>query len=139
MSAVATNSVTEIQARSMVQSDQVLSAADRLVKDTRDVAGRSVEAGKQHDKELRKRVDEFVGMTFYGTLLRTMRDSSMKGPYGHGGRGEEIFTGQLDTILAQRMGQATGSSLNEAVYRSLSARAKTGEAQARSTLGSRES
>lgn len=138
MSVLATNSVTEIQARSMLQSDQVLSAADKLVNGTGGVTGGTVEAGEKRDNELRRRVDEFVGMTFYGTLLRTMRNSSMKGPYGHGGRGEEIFTGQLDTILAQRMGQASGSSLNEAVYRSLSSRAKAGQDQALS-IGGRES
>jgi Rod binding domain-containing protein len=64
-------------------------------------------------------VNELVGQTFYGTLLKTMRSSSLKASYGHGGRGEEVFQGQLDMLLAQRMGQAKQFKLNDAIYRSL--------------------
>ena len=60
-----------------------------------------------------------VGSLFYGTLLKCMRESEMKGAYGHGGRGEEIFSAQLHGILAERAGAATHNGLGEALYRSL--------------------
>jgi Rod binding domain-containing protein len=70
-------------------------------------------------KRLRNAVGEVVGSVFYGTLLKTMRNSVMKGPYGHGGRGEEIFAAQLDGILAGEMGKATRGGLTEALYADL--------------------
>ncbi len=72
------------------------------------------------DEQLRRKIDEFIGVTFFGTLLKVMRDSRLKGEYGHGGRGEEIFRAQLDAELAQRAGRGLRSGLNEAIYRQLS-------------------
>jgi len=69
--------------------------------------------------ELREKIEEFVGVTFFGTLLKTMRTSHLRGKYGHGGRGEQIFRAQLDMELAQRAGRGLRSSLTEAIYRQL--------------------
>jgi Rod binding domain-containing protein len=69
--------------------------------------------------KLREAVDQVVGSVFYGTLLRTMRSSQLKGPYGHGGRGEEVFGAQLDQVLAERAGRARGYGLTDAVVRQL--------------------
>ncbi|HRX85334.1 MAG TPA: rod-binding protein [Phycisphaerae bacterium] len=66
-------------------------------------------------KSLRKAADELVGEVFYGTLLRQMRDAPLKGKYGHGGRGEEVFQAQLDQVLASRAGQASNSNLADAI------------------------
>ena len=88
------------------------------------------------DKKLRETIGKVVGSVFYGTLLRAMRDSTIQGKYGHGGRGEEIFSAQLHDILAERMGTATKTGLNEGIYRSLSrpttAAAPSGSMQERS-------
>jgi hypothetical protein len=67
--------------------------------------------------ELRRTADELVGSVFYGTLLRQLRQSSLKGAYGHGGRGEEVFGAQLDQVLAQRAGRARTNPLSAAVAR----------------------
>ena len=64
---------------------------------------------------LRETANELVGSLFYGTLLRQARTSPLKGEYGHGGRGEEIFRAQLDEVLAERAGSASGSRLTEAI------------------------
>lgn len=66
--------------------------------------------------ELRKVIGQTVGSVFFGTLLSTMRNSGMKGKYGHGGRGEEAFTGQLHGVLAERMGTRLNNSLSKALY-----------------------
>ena len=68
---------------------------------------------------LRKVTGEVVGSVFFGTLLKTMRESNLKGAYGHGGRGEEVFAAQLHGILAERMGGATERGLGDAIYRAL--------------------
>lgn len=71
------------------------------------------------ERGLRKSIDEFVGMVFYGQLLKAMRNSPLKSDIGHGGRGEDIFAGQLDIELSQQVGRASGSGLSDAIYRRL--------------------
>ena len=69
---------------------------------------------------LRQRIDEFVGLFFYGTMLKEVRQHRMtRSPYGFGGRAEEAFGAQLDMELAQRAGQATHNNLGQAIYRQL--------------------
>lgn len=65
---------------------------------------------------LRRLTGRIVGSVFYGTLLRTMRESKLKGPYGHGGRGEEVFSAQLHGMLAERLGAAGHNTLADALY-----------------------
>ena len=68
---------------------------------------------------LRQAAGQTVGSFFYGTLLRTMRESSLKGDYGHGGRGEDVFAGQLHNMMAERLGTSPNNDLGDIVYRSL--------------------
>ena len=75
--------------------------------------GPSVAAGRK----LRTKIDEFVGIVFYGELLKAMQNNPLKGKYGHGGRGEEVFAGQLHQELAQRAGRARSSPLSDAIYK----------------------
>ncbi|MFQ5495573.1 MAG: hypothetical protein ACE5EX_09350 [Phycisphaerae bacterium] len=70
-------------------------------------------------QRLRTVAGQVVGSTFYGTLLKIMRDSSLKGPYGHGGRGEQVFGAQLDGLLAERMGTTTQGGLADGLFRHL--------------------
>lgn len=62
---------------------------------------------------------EVVGSAFFGTILKMSRDSKLKGAYGHGGRGEEIFTAQLHGVYAEQMGASMRTGLSDAIYRSL--------------------
>jgi len=65
---------------------------------------------------LRRTVDEFVGVTFFGEMLKIARNSSLKGELGHGGWGEEVFGGQLDLELARRAGRGMRNRLSNAIY-----------------------
>lgn len=69
--------------------------------------------------ELREKVGEFVGQIFYGTLLRQMQESKLKGEYFHGGRGEEVFKAQLGMELARRMGRAPDDPIAGKLYEAL--------------------
>ena len=62
---------------------------------------------------LRHLSGEIAGSIFYGTLLRSMRESVLKGEYGHGGRGEDIFAAQLHGLFAERLGAAKQNPLAE--------------------------
>ena len=66
--------------------------------------------------ELREVIDRTLGSVFYGPLLRSARNSSLKGTFGHGGRGEEIFQNQLDQVLAERAGRSTAADVGEALF-----------------------
>ncbi len=68
---------------------------------------------------LREAAGRVVGSVFYGTLLRQMRASGLKGEYGHGGRGEEVFQAQMDQIFAEEAGRAGRSNLVDAIVERL--------------------
>ena len=70
-------------------------------------------------KRLRTTVNEVVGSVFFAPMLRSLRNSSLTGTFGHGGRGEEVFQAQLDALIAERMGTASRGGLAETLYRRL--------------------
>ncbi len=75
------------------------------------------EATVQRDLDrLREVAGRVAGSVFFGTLLKTMRNSTLKGAYGHGGRGEEVFAAQLDEILAERMGSKNSLGLSNVLF-----------------------
>lgn len=80
----------------------------------------AIEAGVQKDDALlRKRLGEFVGNVFYGTLIRQMNNSRLKGEYLHGGRGEEIFQGQLGMEFATRLGRAPNDPITNKLFEAM--------------------
>lgn len=74
---------------------------------------------QQEISRLRKASGELVGSVFFGKLLETMRDNPLKGKYGHGGRGEEVFAAQFHGLIAERLGNASGNSLGNLIVKSL--------------------
>ena len=68
---------------------------------------------------LKRATGEIVGSLFYGTLLKTMRESVFKTQLGHGGRGEDVFAAQLHGMWAERMGEASKGGLTDILYRRL--------------------
>lgn len=55
--------------------------------------------------EFKRRWGEAVGMALIGPVIRQMQDSPFKTKYAHGGRGEEVFGGQLALELSKRVGR----------------------------------
>lgn len=72
--------------------------------------------GKEKPGELREAFDQFVGESFYGMMLKSMRESVSKPAYFHGGRAEEIFQGQLDQMLSEQMSKANAASFTEPMF-----------------------
>ena len=54
----------------------------------------------------------FVGQTFYGSMLKSMRETVGKAPYFNGGMAEKMFTQQLDQMLAEKLGKTSASKLS---------------------------
>jgi hypothetical protein len=68
------------------------------------------------DPKLQETFTDFVGQTFYGHLLAAMRKTVHKGELFHGGRAEEVFQGQLDQVLAERMARSGASPFAESMF-----------------------
>ena len=66
--------------------------------------------------ELREAFDDFVGQTFYGTLLKEMRKTVGEPAYFHGGRAEEIFQSQLDQTLVEEISSATADTITGPMF-----------------------
>jgi flagellar protein FlgJ len=61
----------------------------------------------QQNPELKKAFTDFVGQTFYGQMLKSLRSTVEKPAYFHGGRGEEMFQEQMDQILSEKFSHAS--------------------------------
>lgn len=65
---------------------------------------------------LRQGIDEMVGVTFFGQLLKSARASLRENNVFDGGQGERVFGGQLDMELARRAGRGAGNSLSDVLF-----------------------
>ena len=85
--------------------------------------GKAATAGPAQRKAmLRRATEELVGVTFFGQMLKIARQSKLKGTFGHGGHGEEVFGSQLDQHLAQELGHAVKNDLSESIYKRFAAK-----------------
>lgn len=75
----------------------------------------------QHDRLVRQS-QQLVSQTFFGTLLKQMRDSPFKSELFDGGKGGKAFGEMLDQHLAERMASGTGRRLVEAMVKRIESR-----------------
>ncbi len=75
-----------------------------------------VDKDAQEEKKKREAFDDFVGQTFYGQMLKAMRDTVGKPAYMYGGRAEEVFQNQLDQVMAEKLSDATASTFTGPMY-----------------------
>jgi Rod binding domain-containing protein len=76
----------------------------------------ATEPNRAGNEELRKHFTQFVGETFYGQMIKSMRSTVGKPAYFHGGRGEEVFRAQLDQTLAEHMTAATADRFADPMF-----------------------
>ena len=69
--------------------------------------------GSPPQPELKEAFSDFVGQTFFGQLIAAMRKTVDKPAYFHGGRAEEVFQGQLDQMLTERISDASREQFAE--------------------------
>ncbi len=62
------------------------------------------------DQAVKEAFQDFVGQTFFSQMLNAMRKTVGKPAYFHGGRAEEVFQGQLDQVLAEKLSDASADS-----------------------------
>jgi Rod binding domain-containing protein len=61
--------------------------------------------------------DQFVGDTFFRQMLKSLRSTTGKPAYFHGGQAEEIFQSQLDELLITDMVKATKESFSADLFK----------------------
>jgi flagellar protein FlgJ len=60
---------------------------------------------------------DFVGKTFFGEMLKSMRSTLGKPAYFHGGQTEEVFRSQLDQQLADSLTEASADQFADPMFR----------------------
>lgn len=68
-------------------------------------------------RELQKAFQDFVGKSFYGEMLKSMRSTVGEPAYFHGGNAEKIFQQQLDHQIGDEMSKSNGGELSAAMFR----------------------
>jgi len=66
--------------------------------------------------ELREKFTQFVGETFYGQMIKSMRSTVGKAAYFDGGQAEKAFQGQLDQQLAQHLTETTAEKFAKPLF-----------------------
>ncbi len=71
-------------------------------------------------ERVRDAFGKFVGQTMFAQMLSSMRQTVGKPAYFDGGRGEEVFRGQLDQVLAEKLSEndnhGAGDSLADRMF-----------------------
>ena len=70
-------------------------------------------------KRLTDQARKWVAQTFFGTMLKQMRNSPFKSELFEGGRGGQAFAPLLDQRLIDSMSKGTASKLTSAIARKL--------------------
>jgi Rod binding domain-containing protein len=77
----------------------------------------SAEKQRGDAEEVRDTFRQFVGEAFFGQMLKAMRSTQGKPAYFHGGHAEEVFQGQLDQIMSERMTEASADKIADPMFR----------------------
>jgi hypothetical protein len=86
-------------------------------------AGTLYSGSSADNPALHKAFDQFVGETFYGQMIHAMRKSQRascthgRPAYFNGGRGEEVFTQQLDQAFTKRLAETSSGKLSGPMYK----------------------
>lgn len=81
------------------------------------IAGGAEPAAPSEDQlSEREAFDRFVGGTFFRQMLGAMQKTVGKPAYFHGGQAEEMFRGQLNQILADKMAEATADQFTGPMF-----------------------
>lgn len=67
--------------------------------------------------QLKEAYTDFVGKTFFGQMVKSMRSTVGKPAYFHGGQTEEVFRSQLDQHLVDHMSAASADQFAKPMFR----------------------
>jgi peptidoglycan hydrolase FlgJ len=79
-------------------------------------AAPKTDALSKDNPELKKAFTDFVGQTFYGQMLKSLRSTVDKPAYFHGGRGEEMFQEQMDRVLSEKLAETSAENFSGPMF-----------------------
>lgn len=69
-------------------------------------------------RELKQVFSQFVGESFYGMMLKSMRRTLGEPAYFHGGQAEEMFRSRLDQQVAEDLAGSPNNNLADSLFES---------------------
>jgi len=72
--------------------------------------------GSGEDGQVRETFENVLGEMLFGQMLKAMRKTVGKPAYFHGGRAEEVFSQQLDRVLAEKISHASADKFVGPMY-----------------------
>ena len=72
--------------------------------------------GESCADDLKEAFQDFVGQTFFGEMIKAFRTTQQPSKYFHGGRAEEIFQGQFDQVLTEKLSDASSDKIADPMY-----------------------
>ncbi|MCC7339262.1 MAG: hypothetical protein IT422_29565 [Pirellulaceae bacterium] len=88
--------------------DSILAPSDSAPSD-------SAPSGTGSD-DLKEAFQDFVGQTFFGEMIKSFRTTQQPSKYFHGGRAEEIFQGQFDQVLTEKLSDASSEKIADPMF-----------------------
>ena len=73
----------------------------------------------EEPRNAREAFQDFVAGTFYKEMLKSLRSSSEKPAYFHGGQAEEMFQSQLDQQVAEDFARIDGAKFSDTLYQAM--------------------
>ena len=73
-------------------------------------------AGDSGSDDLKEAFQDFVGQTFFGEMIKSFRTTQQPSKYFNGGRAEEIFQGQFDQVLTEKLSDASSEKIADPMY-----------------------
>ncbi len=67
-------------------------------------------------EDLQQAFHDFVGQTFFGEMIKSFRSTQQPSKYFHGGRAEEIFQGQFDQVLTEKLSDASAAKIADPMF-----------------------
>jgi Rod binding domain-containing protein len=67
-------------------------------------------------EQVRQAYSAFVGETFFGQMLKSMRSTVGKPAYFHGGQAEETFRSQLDGELSKELSKSSADRFADPIF-----------------------
>lgn len=83
---------------------------------------------RRHEQLVRS-TQQWVAQTFFGTLLKQMRESPFKSDLFEGGRGGQAFTSLYDQKLVEQMARGAGNKLVNAVVHQIEKNMRKAQAE----------
>ncbi|MEZ6077980.1 MAG: rod-binding protein [Pirellulaceae bacterium] len=93
--------------------DSILAPSDSAPSDS--APSDSAPSGTGSD-DLKEAFQDFVGQTFFGEMIKSFRTTQQPSKYFHGGRAEEIFQGQFDQVLTEKLSDASSEKIADPMF-----------------------